>query len=335
MPRNITRRNLLLASSALIATSTLVPALASPDLVDGKNLKPGQWQWFPERALHGPVAIIVSLSDQLCVVYRNGIRIGVSTVSSGKKGYKTPTGVFSIYRKERMHHSSKYNNAAMPDSQFFMGGAALHAGGLPGYPSSHGCVHLPRAFADRLFQVTHNGTPVIVTDTHFGTHSLSHAGLVMTNYDLKQIEKLNGKTDAGSLPYDSKGNSRAAFSVVASGADRRIMGFVNGEEIFSGPIRIVGGSEPLGEHVFVLKGADDGGDSLSWVAVGLGTDHKEKVYSHGEFAAASRLDVSEDIQAKIADHMHAGMTFVITDLPAHPDTRTGRDFVVMRVGGTA
>ena len=50
-----------------------------------------------------------------------------------------------------MHHSSKYNNAPMPDSQFFFGGAALHAGGLPGYPSSHGCVHLPTKFAELVF----------------------------------------------------------------------------------------------------------------------------------------------------------------------------------------
>ena len=122
----ITRRGLLATGcvTALIAANGGSFAQTEKPVTD---LKPGEWSWHPERALDGPVAVLVSLADQLAFVYRNGIRIGVSTVSTGRKGYETPTGVFSVLRKEKLHYSKAYNNAAMPDSQFFFGGCALHA----------------------------------------------------------------------------------------------------------------------------------------------------------------------------------------------------------------
>ena len=131
------RRSFLAATAGGLAAALSNNAMAQK-AKPGDELKPGEWVWYPERSQYGPVAIVVSLSDQLAFVYRNGIRIGATTVSTGRPGFETPTGVFTILRKEKMHHSSKYNNAPMPDSQFFFGGAALHAGGLPGYPSSHG-----------------------------------------------------------------------------------------------------------------------------------------------------------------------------------------------------
>ena len=75
---------------------------------DGKNLKPGQFVWHPERSPKGPVAIIVSVPKQRCFVYRNGILIGVSTCSTGKEGYETPTGVFTILQKAEDHYSSEF-----------------------------------------------------------------------------------------------------------------------------------------------------------------------------------------------------------------------------------
>ena len=89
--------------------------------------------------------------------------MAVASISSGRPGYDTPTGQFEILNKERMHRSKKYENAAMPFSQFFTSyGAALHAGGNPGGPSSHGCVHLPPDFAKKLFTITDVGTPVLI-----------------------------------------------------------------------------------------------------------------------------------------------------------------------------
>src|SRR5438093_10832988 len=85
-------------------------------------------------------------------IYRNGVRIGVSTISSGRDGYETPTGVFTILEKNKEHISHKFNDAPMPyQERLTWSGVALHAGGLPGYPESHGCVHLPLAFSKILF----------------------------------------------------------------------------------------------------------------------------------------------------------------------------------------
>lgn len=331
MTHLISRRTFVLASAALAVSNTPIFAFAREQLIPADKLKPGQWEWYPERALAGPVVVVVTLSDQLAYVYRNGIRVGVSTVSSGKKGYETPTGVFTVLRKERMHHSHKYHNAAMPDSQFFYGGAALHAGGLPGYPSSHGCVHLPRAFADRLFAITHNGTPVIVTNQHSGMGSLSHAGLLLSNNDAKQIEKLTGNVRTKTLPVDKKGYSKSAFSVVVSGADKHLYAFENGALKFDSPIKISGGRS-LGEHVFVLKGHGKKSSHLDWIAVGLGNPSTHNVNQHAELAATQRLLIPNSIRSQISRNLHPGSTFVITELSAHPSTRTAEDFVVMRVG---
>ena len=116
------------------------------------QLKPGQWVWAPKIAPAGPILVYVDLGRQLATVYRNGVRIGVSTISSGRSGYETPTGVFTILEKNKEHISHKFNDAPMPyQERLTWSGVALHAGGLPGYPESHGCVHLPLAFSKILF----------------------------------------------------------------------------------------------------------------------------------------------------------------------------------------
>lgn len=328
----ISRRGFLAALNSVALMGVGSAVWAETQLIAANSLKPGQWQWYPERSPSGPVVVVVTLADQLAYVYRNGIRVGVSTVSSGKKGFRTPTGVFTVLRKERMHHSHKYHNAAMPDSQFFFGGAALHAGALPGYPSSHGCVHLPRKFADLVFGITHNGTPVIVTNQHSGTGSLSHAGLLLANSDLKQLEKLTGNVRSKTLPVDHKGYSKSAFSVVVSGADSKVFGFENGEVVLESRISIKDSSQPLGEHVYVLRGAHDTAHKLHWIAIGVGSKNETDFDKSYELATARRVVIPHDASRQISENLHPGSTFVITDLPAHPRTRTGNDFVVMRVG---
>lgn len=69
------------------------------------SLKPGEWVWAPGVAPTGPVTIFVDLSRQLATIYRNGVRIGVSTISSGKPGHETPDGVFVILQKDIAHRS--------------------------------------------------------------------------------------------------------------------------------------------------------------------------------------------------------------------------------------
>jgi lipoprotein-anchoring transpeptidase ErfK/SrfK len=121
-------------------------------------LKPGDYVWHPEVSPAGPVVILVSLPDQLLYVYRNGVRIGRSTASTGKPGKRTPTGVFTVLQKKVRHESSIYKGAQMPHMQrLTWTGVAMHAGNLPGYPASAGCVRLPVDFAANLYSVTTMG----------------------------------------------------------------------------------------------------------------------------------------------------------------------------------
>ena len=90
------------------------------------------------------MTIVVSLGNQKADVYRGTTLITSTSVSTGKRGYSTKAGVFSILEKRRRHYSNLYNGAPMPWMQrLTWSGTALHAGVVPGYPASHGCIRLP------------------------------------------------------------------------------------------------------------------------------------------------------------------------------------------------
>jgi lipoprotein-anchoring transpeptidase ErfK/SrfK len=147
------------------------------------------WSWTPEMSPSGPVRVEVSLTNQWLVVYRNGIEIGSSPISSGRGTKPTPPGDYRVLEKNVEHRSSLYGNfvnvqgqivgsgkvgdGAPPGTRFVAAsmpymqrltwdGVALHQGPLPGYPASSGCIRLPAGFANKLFGVTKIGTPVIV-----------------------------------------------------------------------------------------------------------------------------------------------------------------------------
>jgi hypothetical protein len=129
-----------------------------------------KFEWLiPEDSLpvSGINRMIVSLEDQRLYVYHDQQLLAWSNVSSGRPGHETPTGAFTVSQKDIDHHSSLYDNASMP---FFLrlsdDGLGLHAGFLPGYPASHGCVRLPLGMARALFDRVDPGTPVeIVPDS--------------------------------------------------------------------------------------------------------------------------------------------------------------------------
>jgi hypothetical protein len=108
--------------------------------------------------------LAISLTEQLIYAYDDERLVAVSTVSTGRPGYETRPGSFRILAKNRTYFSRKYDNAPMPFMQLITTyGVALHAGNLPGYPASHGCIRLPLDFAAKLFGVTSIGTPVVVS----------------------------------------------------------------------------------------------------------------------------------------------------------------------------
>ena len=126
-------------------------------------MRPGEYRWAPTVPEKGETKVVIDLLTQQFYVYRADQLVGVSTISSGKKGKETQLGFWSVMLKRKLGYSRKYDNAPMPHMQMYdPKGLAFHAGALPGYPASHGCVRLPAKFAERLYGMTAIGTKVII-----------------------------------------------------------------------------------------------------------------------------------------------------------------------------
>jgi lipoprotein-anchoring transpeptidase ErfK/SrfK len=119
-----------------------------------------------EEALESGVLVVVSIASQKAFVFRRGEVWDTSKVSTGKPGKETPAGTYPILQKKVHHRSSLYDDAPMPYMQrLTWDGIALHAGRVPGYPASHGCIRLPKDFAKKLYGITnHRSTVVVVTE---------------------------------------------------------------------------------------------------------------------------------------------------------------------------
>jgi hypothetical protein len=133
-------------------------------LSEARPMTVGQYLWDDNSlTATGDLSITVNIAEQRLYVYRAGRLVGMSTVSTGARGHSTPLGDFTILQKNMWHRSNLYSNAPMPYMQrLTWTGIALHAGHLPGYPASHGCIRLPAAFAKRLFGITSLGVPVTI-----------------------------------------------------------------------------------------------------------------------------------------------------------------------------
>jgi hypothetical protein len=144
---------------------------------------------LPERHSGRP-SIVVSLRAQEAYLYRGKNRTASSRISSGREGYRTPTGRFQVIRKDEDHRSSVYGDyvdaserivkanvdsrrdrkpphshfvgAPMPYFLEFSPGYGLHQGYLPGEPASHGCIRMPYWKARQYYQVARIGTPVVI-----------------------------------------------------------------------------------------------------------------------------------------------------------------------------
>lgn len=133
--------------------------------------------------------IDVDLFRQTVILLRDGQVIASSPISSGKTGHSTPRGQFSIITKDLKHYSATYgmivdgrgsvlvrdanSSMALPTGArfirapmpYFLGFTpkhGLHAGRLPGYPASHGCVRMPSDMARYFFETIPLGTRVFI-----------------------------------------------------------------------------------------------------------------------------------------------------------------------------
>lgn len=324
----LSRRGLLLGATAL----ALTPGHgAIADTVEPVSaLKPGEFTWHPERSPYGPVAVVVSLPDQRAYVYRNGVRIGVSTCSTGKPGHETPTGVFTILQKDKDHHSSTYNEAPMPNmNRLTWSGIALHAGQLPGYPASHGCVRLPMAFSAKLFTVTHVGTPVIIADSATFPETVVHPGMVLSAEAEKDFDHTVSTLKEKQIPASPHAPySPPATSIMISSADSRVIVLDDGEIVADGGATILQPSKPLGNHVFVLSHLDTDDRELHWKPIGYSTDPKVAAQSADQ-NTLTRIRADRSINDAIRTRMKPGVVLVTVDLPLSADSRSGKDFVIL------
>src|SRR6202047_1182689 len=161
----------------------------------------------------GPLIIAISIQKQRLKVYDAAGVFAESPISSGMAGHPTPMGVFSVIQKQRLHHSNIYSGAPMPYMQrITWSGIAIHAGVLPGYPASHGCIRMPMAFAMKMWNWTKMGARVVVTPGEMTPSSFSHP-LLATHKVVPQPAAANApQTDA---PPAAKAD-KAADTVVTT-----------------------------------------------------------------------------------------------------------------------
>ena len=123
----------------------------------------------------GPIIIAISIDKQQLKLYDQNGLFAETPVSTGMRGHSTPMGVFSIIQKNKYHRSNIYSGAPMPYMQrITWSGVALHAGVLPGYPASHGCIRMPMNFAMRMWGWTRMGARVIITPGEVSPADFSH-----------------------------------------------------------------------------------------------------------------------------------------------------------------
>jgi hypothetical protein len=127
------------------------------------------------RKPHGPLIIAISIEKQVLKLYDANGFFAETPISTGMRGHSTPMGVFSVIQKHKYHHSNIYSGAPMPYMQrITWSGVAMHAGVLPGYPASHGCIRMPMNFAVRMWGWTRMGARVVITPGELAPESFSH-----------------------------------------------------------------------------------------------------------------------------------------------------------------
>ncbi len=170
------------------------------------------------RAAGPPVLAVVSLNDQHVTIYDAEGKVLQAPVSTGRSGYETPAGIFTVLEKQREHYSNLYDDAEMPFMQrITWTGIALHAGPLPGRFASHGCIRMPYGFAEQLFELTKRGMRVVIvrddmTPVAFAHPDLFKPGPIRSEVVLASAADRNA-TDAPPMqlgsPAEDKASARA------------------------------------------------------------------------------------------------------------------------------
>src|SRR6266403_544107 len=196
----------------------------------------------------GPLIIAISIQKQNLKIYDAGGLYAETPISTGMRDHPTPMGVFSVIQKQKLHHSNIYSGAPMPYMQrITWSGVAMHAGVLPGYPASHGCIRMPMPFAVKMWNWTKMGARVVVTPGEIIPASFSHPLLATKRVVPKPVAANEPQADAPpATQADKAADADAAPKPVvaeASLALRSTVGHDNGikpviaEQTAAAPLR--------------------------------------------------------------------------------------------------
>ncbi|MDF1826170.1 MAG: L,D-transpeptidase family protein [Verrucomicrobiales bacterium] len=295
-------------------------------------LKPGQYEWNPNRAPKGPLLIVVSIDDQVAYIYRNGTEIGRSTVSTGRSGKETPTGVFTILEKRKEHESSIYKGAQMPNMQrLTWTGIAIHAGDLPGYPASAGCIRLPLKFSELLFAETALGATVAITQrSRYPSQSDKPVSILLsTNVDQESIPIPNRR------PFlKPKKSPSGPVSLLLSLGDETLYVYRNGILIGQAPVGVAPGPPIPGGLSIMLDGIVSGESPVvpgrpmrAWSVLTIDSDETVKEFPIN--ILRSRIRIHPDFARDVYDLMKPGSLMLVTRDKSTKDTRSEKGFMIL------
>jgi lipoprotein-anchoring transpeptidase ErfK/SrfK len=323
----------------------------------------------PQGPPKGPFQIIISIADQRISLYDNGALIARSSVSTGVQGYPTPLGIFSVISKERWHRSNIYSAAPMPYMQrITWSGIALHAGVLPGYPASHGCIRLSNDFAIRLWHLTERGTRVIIAPEDVQPVEIANRHLSVPKPKVPSESETAAAAGSGTTAHSSapaalvRGDELAfatlrvapqkvvPISVFVSRKSSRLFVRKGLTPLLDIPVEIHNPEEPLGTHVFTAMEPQK--DSASrWTVVsmprafshasaGTAQERKEPGERTAEAtspvslpdsadAALDRIEIPQDVVEQISELLTPGSSLIISDYGMSSETRDDTDFIVV------
>ncbi len=306
---------ILLAAALSLASPAMAQGArtSSPIDTDVAALKPGEFIWNGEAVPEGPMTVIVHLPSQRAYVYRNGIRIGVTTISSGKDGHKTPTGIFTILQKNKDHKSNLYDSAPMPYMQrLTWDGIALHAGNLPGHPASHGCIRMPMEFSKKLFEASSMGMTVVVTNDVV-TPEVADTQAFLAPVTPKGVpddpaqRRLNKEEDWRWTPEKSPAGP---VTIVMSTDNQRVVVYRNGMEIGRSKVTVADGFE-IGTRALQYAGTGPDGETR-WIYIPLPGYAREKTQID-EKTAMQLIRIPEDFSRLVHSVIGPGTTVLATN----------------------
>lgn len=302
---------LLLAAATPLLAADMGALKSSVAEADINGLKPGEFIWHPTVEPTGPMTIVVNLQAQRAYVYRNGVRIGASTVSTGKPGKETPTGVFTILQKDKNHRSNKYSNAPMPYMQrLTWDGIALHAGHLPGHPASHGCVRLPLAFSEALYDATTRGMTVVITDDKPQVATLLAPQTAIPEVGPPGSSPRSRLAPGEEFRWQPELSPSGPVTILASAADQRIIVLRNGIIIGRSRVAIPPGTI-TGTRAAEFTGFESSG-KRKWFIIGI-PGHEGEQGQGFDIAAYPHVVIPPEFHKDLIAALTPGATLLVTD----------------------